>query len=148
MGLARIPAKLEVSSEALTLVTVPPETSAIAPKFSRSQASLSTETTSIVTPLAADCTMSIRPSRGEGNGRGVGERTSTEQENLAGLDEITKKSTETPGSKTSFPSIIQVGNRMRSEVQALRGKQGQMFAADLKAYQWVVMRFVRRLMHT
>ena len=74
MGLARIPAKLEDSSEALTLVTVPPETSAIAPRFSRSQASLSTETTSIVTPLAADCTTRIRSPYGAWkNERGISE---------------------------------------------------------------------------
>lgn len=54
MGLARIPAKLDVSSDALTLVTVPPDMSAMAPRFSRSQASLSTETTSIVTPFSDD----------------------------------------------------------------------------------------------
>lgn len=61
MGLARMPAKLDVRSEALTLVTVPPDTSAMAPRFSRSQASLSTETTSIVTPFPDDCHVKVTP---------------------------------------------------------------------------------------
>lgn len=61
MGLARIPAKLVASSDALTLVTVPPDMSAMAPRFSRSQASLSTDTTSTVTPFVADCSRNIIP---------------------------------------------------------------------------------------
>lgn len=54
IGLARIPAKLEASSKALTRVMVPPDLSAMVPRFSRSQASLSTETTSTVTPFSTD----------------------------------------------------------------------------------------------
>lgn len=94
MGLARIPAKLEVSSEALTLVTVPPETSAIAPRFSRSQASLSTETTSIVTPLAADCTARVCfiAIVGDGKGKGgVGKHTSNELRKSCIVDPMLKK---------------------------------------------------------
>lgn len=53
MGLARMPAKFVARSEALTLVTVPPDDSAMAPSFSKSQASLSTDTTSTVTPFSA-----------------------------------------------------------------------------------------------
>lgn len=120
MGLARIPAKLEVSSEALTFVTVPPETSAIAPRFSRSQASLSTETTSMVTPLAADCTARIRCGTIAGNAKGKGggdEHTGNEQENLVDLTDVEEDihrevhSKNLEGVVQSSPSGCRPGNR-------------------------------------